>query len=151
MYQILMVPSKKSNRIKISGPIKTIKQLLAPYTDSHKLSGYSLLNHHNKLQLLLNKTRIKIISINDVFSGEYSEDHIGPGGLLIHYGKFIGEIFVSTNCIDQWQWLMLRINQSQIDNVIISNKNTKIIRNGDSTFIFVDLSKNYIFFRPARS
>jgi hypothetical protein len=101
--------------------------------------------------LIPNETYIKFININDAFSLEYLEDHISAGGLLIDCGKFIGGKFVGINLEDEWQWLMVLVKKSDINN-IRPNKNIKIVKNknSNSLIFFVDLSKNYIFSCPIR-
>jgi hypothetical protein len=69
-------------------------------------------------------------SLQDLLA-PYNIDHIRTGGMLIHNGKFIGDRFVSTNDSNQWKFIMLKIN--------------------DKSYRFIDISTNYIFFRPKQS
>ncbi len=136
--------NSKNDLIEI--PKQTIEYFLYPYSIFRKLANFCLLGQFNKTELVSKKTCVKIINIHDAFSEEYLDNHISPCGLFMHCGKFIGGIFVSDDCTDQWQWLVMRIDNNNIDDIVL-NKDIKIVRNNKAIYVFVDLSKNYVYFR----
>lgn len=77
------------------------------YLRCPKLKDYSILNKNNLNQLILYKTYIKMIRIEDLFRNKKLDDHIRAGGILLGGGIF-DEKFIKTKNPNDWTHLMLK-------------------------------------------
>lgn len=131
------------NFLKNYKPKEDLKTYLAPYMKHKKLINYKLVEKNNRDEILPSKTYIKYIDIDDAKDGEkFRSSHIKSGGFLLGCGKLIGNKFICLDDPKEWKIMKLKFDPS----AFVDEKG-KVKKRIDPLVFFINLSKNYVFFR----
>lgn len=122
---------------------KSLVKYLQPYMTLSKLRRYHLLEDHNKSELIVRRTYVKYIKIDQTFKKKKLCNDVKTGGILIGGGIFQGDKFLNRDDVKEWKYLMLKFDPS----FIIQKNKINQQRLDKPRIFFIKMNNNYIFFR----